>query len=80
MNGLFKVNPLWSWSRDDVLGYARDRQIPLNPLLDQGFRSVGCTHCTARTAGDERSGRWAGTEKTECGLHWPTLLKTGESP
>lgn len=74
VNGLVKVNPLWAWSRERVLDFARERDLPLNPLLSRGYRSVGCTHCTARTAGeDERSGRWAGREKTECGLHWPTL-------
>ena len=77
VNGLFKVNPLWSWSRDDVLAYAKANDVPLNPLLNQGFRTVGCTHCTVRAAtADARSGRWDGTEKTECGLHWPTLLRS----
>ena len=76
VNGLFKVNPLWSWSRDDVLAYAAANDVPLNPLLNQGFRTLGCTHCTVRAEGDHaRSGRWKGTEKTECGLHWPTLLR-----
>ncbi len=74
-NGLFKVNPLWSWSQGKVLNYAKQQNIPLNPLLEQGYKSIGCTHCTAKTNGSERSGRWQGHEKTECGLHYPTLFK-----
>lgn len=77
VNGLFKINPLHAWSRDDVLAYAREHDVPLNPLLNQGFRTIGCTHCTVRATTEEsRSGRWNGTEKTECGLHWPTLLRS----
>ncbi len=65
-----KVSPLATWSRDAVLAYLRDRDVPFNPLLDRGYRSVGCWPCTrAVPDGDERAGRWAGTEKTECGIH-----------
>lgn len=70
VNGLVKVNPLWAWTRRQVLDYADQRRLPTNPLLDRGYRSIGCVPCTAPTCGDERSGRWAGTDKTECGLHW----------
>jgi len=73
VNGLFKVNPLWAWTAAQVRTFARDEGIPLNPLLNQGYRSIGCTHCTARSTGaDDRSGRWAGAAKTECGLHFST--------
>ena len=80
-NGLFKVNPLWAWSSAEVHAYAETNRIPLNPLLSQGYRSIGCTHCTAPTSGtDERSGRWMGTAKTECGLHWATPQIPKETP
>lgn len=70
----WKVNPLAHWSRGRVFAYLAERELPYNPLLDQGFTSVGCTPCTrALTLGDdpddERAGRWAGSTKTECGLH-----------
>ncbi len=71
---LIKVNPLAYWSRRQVLDYIRAHDVPFNPLHDQGYPSIGCTHCTAcvpgATAADySRAGRWAGTNKTECGLH-----------
>jgi len=70
-NGLVKVNPLASWSFDELLGYAAAYQVPINPLLSQGYPSIGCEPCTRKVAPgeDPRSGRWAGLEKTECGLH-----------
>lgn len=64
-----KVHPLANWSRQDVWAYIHRYKIPYNPLLDQGYSSIGCTHCTTTTSGAERSGRWRGHEKTECGLH-----------
>ncbi|MBK8050769.1 MAG: phosphoadenylyl-sulfate reductase [Anaerolineales bacterium] len=69
---LFKLNPLAAWTRDDVWSYIRTHNLPYNRLHDHGYGSIGCTHCTQPSAheGDERSGRWAGTAKTECGLHW----------
>lgn len=70
-NGLVKVNPLAAWSFDDLLAYAGEQAVPLNPLLSQGYPSIGCAPCTQRVApgADPRSGRWAGLAKTECGLH-----------
>ncbi len=70
-NGLIKVNPLAAWSSDDLYGYAARHGVPLNPLLDDGYPSIGCGPCTRRVAPgeDPRSGRWAGFDKTECGLH-----------
>ena len=52
-------------------GYIADHDVPVNPLLDQGYPSIGCMPCTqpARPPSDPRSGRWAGQDKTECGLH-----------
>jgi phosphoadenosine phosphosulfate reductase len=69
--GLVKVNPLATWSDMDVAGYVADHDVPTNPLLEQGYPSIGCMPCT-RPVGpgeDPRSGRWAGLDKAECGLH-----------
>ena len=66
-HGLWKFNPLASWSERDVWAYIADHGLPSNPLHERGFDSIGCTHCTL--AGSGREGRWAGSEKTECGLH-----------
>ena len=70
-HGLYKVNPLVRWSDDDVWDYVRREGVPYNPLHDQGYPSIGCTHCTRPVAAgeDPRAGRWAGFAKTECGLH-----------
>jgi phosphoadenosine phosphosulfate reductase len=71
LRGLVKVNPIATWSDLDVAGYVADHDVPVNPLLSQGYPSIGCRPCTQPVApgDDPRSGRWAGTEKTECGLH-----------
>lgn len=67
---ILKVNPLFDWSRKQLWQYVHEHQLPYNPLLDEGYGSLGCIHCTARTeGGDERAGRWVGRDKTECGLH-----------
>jgi len=68
-HGLWKANPLAAWSEADVWEYIARHDLPYNPLHDQGYASIGCTHCTLPGAG--REGRWAGREKTECGLHAP---------
>ena len=70
-NGLVKINPLAAWSFDDLLAYATRHGVLLNPLLKDGYPSIGCAPCTRRVApgADPRSGRWAGLDKTECGLH-----------
>jgi phosphoadenosine phosphosulfate reductase len=64
---LWKAAPLADWSDDDVWAYVNERDLPVNPLHARGYASIGCTHCT--TAGEGREGRWAGTDKLECGLH-----------
>ena len=64
---LWKASPLADWTDDDVWAYVRERELPVNPLHERGYASIGCTHCTAPGSG--REGRWAGTGKTECGLH-----------
>jgi phosphoadenosine phosphosulfate reductase len=71
LRGLVKVNPIATWTDLDVQGYIKDHDVPVNPLLDQGYPSIGCWPCTQPVADgdDPRSGRWAGRSKTECGLH-----------
>jgi phosphoadenosine phosphosulfate reductase len=71
IRGLIKVNPIGMWTDEDVAGYIRDHEVPYNPLLDRGYTSIGCWPCTVPTADGEhaRSGRWAGSDKLECGLH-----------
>ena len=64
---LWKANPLADWSDDDCWAYIRERGLPYNPLHDRGYDSIGDTHSTQ--PGKGREGRWAGTDKTECGIH-----------
>ncbi len=69
--GMVKVNPLAAWTQDDVDTYIAEHQVPVNPLQEIGFASIGCAPCTRPVAAgeDPRAGRWAGRGKTECGLH-----------
>jgi len=69
--GLFKVNPLASWSTRDTFYYLERHGIPHHPLFDKGYASIGCAPCTRPVlpGEDGRAGRWAGQDKTECGLH-----------
>ena len=69
----FKVNPLAAWTQADVDAYFAQHHLPPHPLVEQGFPSIGCFTCTKPVAAgeDARSGRWAGTEKVECGIHNP---------
>ncbi|MCI4346591.1 MAG: phosphoadenylyl-sulfate reductase [Thermoplasmata archaeon] len=74
--GVFKVNPLARWSRGAVEEYLAGSGLPAHPLWGRGYPSVGCAPCTRAVApgAPEREGRWAGTGKTECGIHgsaWP---------
>ena len=72
--GIVKVNPLAMWSDDEIATYKRDHELPEHPLVAQGYPSIGCWPCTraVQPGEDPRSGRWAATGKTECGLHgWP---------
>ncbi|KAJ5917880.1 Phosphoadenosine phosphosulfate reductase [Penicillium verhagenii] len=71
--GLIKINPMANWSFDQVKQYARENNVPYNELLDRGYKSVGDWHSTQPVADneDERSGRWKGQQKTECGIHNP---------
>ena len=65
--GLWKYNPLAHWTDKDLWRRIHERDLPYNPLHDQGYESIGCAPCTQPGSG--RDGRWAGTSKTECGLH-----------
>ena len=69
--GMVKVNPLAAWTQDDVDAYVVEHQVPVNPLQEIGYASIGCAPCTRPVAPgeDPRAGRWAGRGKTECGLH-----------
>ena len=72
MNGTrVVVNPLWNWSVADLQRHVVAHNLPVHPLVADGFVSIGCMPCTSRVAsgGDYRSGRWAGTGKDECGIH-----------
>jgi phosphoadenosine phosphosulfate reductase len=66
-----KINPLARWTGEDVEAYAAKYDLPAHPLVEQGFRSIGCWPCTAPVAAgdDPRAGRWRGLSKTECGIH-----------
>ena len=69
--GLVKVNPLARWTWADVWTYIKVYEVPYNPLHDQNYPSIGCTHCTTPVmpGEDPRAGRWKNFAKTECGLH-----------
>ncbi len=71
LRGLVKISPLANWTAADVDAYISERDVPVNPLTLQGYPSIGCMPCTQPVAAgdDPRSGRWAGSDKTECGLH-----------
>ena len=69
--GLVKINPIAAWSDEDMQNYIDEHGILVNPLVDEGYPSIGCAPCTAKPlpGADPRSGRWAGRAKIECGLH-----------
>ncbi|ULE31941.1 phosphoadenylyl-sulfate reductase [Mycobacterium sp. IDR2000157661] len=69
--GLVKINPLAAWTDEDMQAYIDTNGILVNPLVEEGYPSIGCAPCTAKPiqGADPRSGRWAGTGKVECGLH-----------
>ncbi len=69
-DGRFKINPLANWSKAELDAYATEHELPAHPLVAQGYASIGCWPCTTK-AEDGRNGRWAGSGKTECGIHRP---------
>jgi phosphoadenosine phosphosulfate reductase len=72
--GVWKLHPLADWDEKRVWAYIHVNEIPFNPLHETGYRSIGCIPCTRPTTPDEeeRAGRWAGSDKLECGIHAPT--------
>ncbi len=71
---VLKVSPLFKWERTDIWEYVKRNDVPFNKLHEQGYPTIGCTHCTAPVPGSTpadytRAGRWEGSDKTECGLH-----------
>jgi phosphoadenosine phosphosulfate reductase len=71
LRGLVKINPIATWTDDDVTAYIAEHDIIVNPLVKRGYPSIGCMPCTTPVADgeDPRAGRWRGKDKTECGLH-----------
>ena len=71
-SGRIKVNPLVHWERDGVREYMINNRLPKHPLVSQGYPSIGCEPCTTKVepGEDPRAGRWRGTEKEECGIHF----------
>jgi len=69
--GLVKVNPLATWTENDITSYLADHDLPVHPLIPRGYRSIGCAPTTRPVAEgeDPRAGRWSGLDKSECGLH-----------
>ena len=70
-HGLVKINPIAAWSDEQMDTYIAEHHVLVNPLVAEGYPSIGCRTCTIKPlpGADPRSGRWAGREKTECGLH-----------
>ena len=73
--GKLKFNPLANWSKQQLDDYAAEHDLPAHPLVEFGYPSVGCWPCTKPVEDDDnlRAGRWAGSEKTECGIHTPRV-------
>ena len=83
--GKLKLNPLADWSKERLEAYFEEHELPRHPLVAQGYPSIGCMPCTSKVAPgeDERSGRWKGWDKTECGIHGevvPAELPPGYDP
>lgn len=71
--GRIKINPTANWTPQQVAAVFEEAGLPRHPLAEKGYLSIGCAPCTRPVVSADmpRSGRWAGTEKTECGIHWP---------
>jgi phosphoadenosine phosphosulfate reductase len=71
--GRLKINPLASWTHDEIEAWFHTHGLPRHPLVERGYPSIGCAPCTSKVAPgeDPRSGRWKGWDKTECGIHVP---------
>ena len=79
--GVWKLHPVADWDEKRVWAYIKVNEIPYNPLHETGYRSIGCIPCTRPTTPEEeeRAGRWAGSDKLECGIHAPSPLGEGAS-
>ena len=84
-DGKLKLNPLFDWSRDAINAYFETHDLPPHPMVAEGYPSIGCLPCTSQVkdpTDDPRAGRWAGQDKTECGIHIAedgTITRTGGS-
>jgi phosphoadenosine phosphosulfate reductase len=80
-NGQIKINPLARWSEEMIADYYKSRGLPRHPLEAEGYTSVGCAPCTRKPAAGDgpRSGRWADSDKTECGIHNANWFRAGEN-
>ena len=78
---VIKINPLIEWTHDEVWGYIKANNLPYNILHDRDYPSIGCKQCTSPVCAgaDDRSGRWKGTNKIECGLHKSTTISSNET-
>ena len=78
---VIKMNPLINWTHDEVWNYIKEHDLPYNELHDRNYPSIGCKQCTSPVCSgdDERSGRWNGTNKIECGLHKSTTISLNET-
>jgi phosphoadenosine phosphosulfate reductase len=74
--GRLKVNPLADWDKARIDAYVTEHDLPVHPLVEQGYPSIGCAPCTSKVlpGEDPRSGRWKGWEKVECGIHTPVTM------
>lgn len=71
LDGRYRINPMADWSQEQVQAYFKEHDLPEHPLVSMGYTSIGCWPCTQpSTDGGVRSGRWSGSEKTECGIHF----------
>jgi phosphoadenosine phosphosulfate reductase len=70
-DGRYRLNPLANWSLDELKSYIETHDLPRHPLVKDGYLSIGCQPCTSRVkeGEDYRAGRWAGSDKEECGIH-----------
>ncbi len=82
-DGKLKLNPLFDWSREEINAYFEAHDLPPHPMVADGYPSIGCLPCTSQVkdpSDDPRAGRWAGQDKTECGIHIAedgTITRTG---
>ena len=71
LNSIIKINPLADWNFKKITNYIKKYKLPEHPLVEKGYKSIGCVPCTSKIAEDDshRSGRWKNLKKNECGIH-----------